>query len=106
MSEYVPIIEIKVTPINYTWFVKDKILSKQVKRNISKEEIHKTIKNMILKFKKSKEYDSSVNYSYAVRIHRRRIKAKTQQEKDFPRPYYAPNPFVTIRKEKLEEWGI
>jgi len=106
MNSYVPIIEIRITPKTYTWFAKDKILSKQVKPNIKKDEIHKIIKNMILKFKKSKDYDFTVDYSYAGRLHSKRIKKKTQREKDFPRPYHAPNPFIPISKEQLEKWGI
>ena len=110
MKKYVRTIELKVAPPSNLLFLFDKItiLSTKVSDNPTKEEIEKSIKQLIMKYRKRDEYYHSLKdeYLYLVRTNKRRISPKTQEEKEYKKPYYTPNWFKPIDKEQLEKWGL
>ena len=108
MKKYVRTIELKVVPPSNLLFDKIVILSTKVSDNPTKEEINKSIKQLIMKYRKKNNYNHSLKdeYLYLVRTHRRRVSPKTQEEKEYKKSYYAPNWFKLIDKEQLEKWGL
>ena len=106
MNKYVRTIELKVT--SPARFVKPVTLSATVKDYPTKEEINTIIKKLIVKYRKRDDYYDSMkdDYLYSVRAHRKRVIPKTEEEKKFGSPYYAPNWFKPISKEQLEKWRL